>query len=93
MRGDSVDLSGVENRVDAVDEPVVARITRVLPEGLARSGLCIGKLPEFDLCAFLAAADLPAVFLRLTVCKPAWVSLLKLKVSAVSLLRPCPTLY
>src|SRR5207247_9020178 len=71
MNRDPVDLTGVEYRVDTVEETITARIVSVVAGFLALRGPSIGELPKFNLGAFFAPSHLPFVFLGLAVGEPA----------------------
>src|ERR1019366_2153709 len=77
LRGNSINLFGVENGVDAMYEPGFT-----LPPGLLVVGAVTGGerlaifafgplLPKFDLCSFFTAPNLPVVGGGLFVCHPA----------------------
>ena len=71
MSRDPVDLTGVEDGVNAIEETITARIMSVVAEFLVLPGPSIGELPKFNLGAFLAPSNLPFVFLGLVVGQPA----------------------
>jgi len=79
LRGDSINLFGVEDGVDAMDKPgfrlpPVLFVVRAVTGGERLAVFGLGPfLPEFDLGAFLAAPDLPVVGGSLFVGHPAGV--------------------
>src|SRR5206468_2413181 len=71
MSRNPVDLTSVEDGVDAVEKTITAGVRTVVSGFLVLRGPSIRELPEFDLCAFFAPSHLPGVLLGLAVRKPA----------------------
>src|SRR5438034_4306200 len=71
MSRNPVDLTSVEDGVNAVEETITAGIWGVVPGFLAGCELGLGELPKFNLCAFFAPSHLPFIFLGLSAGKPA----------------------
>src|SRR5437867_7849255 len=71
MSRNPVDLTSVEDGVNAVEETITAGIWGVVPGFLAGCEPGLGELPKFNLCAFFAPSHLPFIFLGLSVGKPA----------------------
>src|SRR6266516_1090120 len=71
MSRNPIDLTSVEDGVDAVEETITAGIWGVVPGFLSGRRASIGELPKFNLGAFLAPSNLPFVFLGLVVGQPA----------------------
>ena len=89
VRRNTIDLLGIEDRVNAMDEPrfLGARVVAIgcaciaasVRPGWLRLVRSFFGLPVFNLGAFLAAADLPSVIGRLLVRHPPWVFVSALK--------------
>src|SRR5438552_10983360 len=71
MSWNPVNLTGVENGVDAVEDAIAPGIGSVVPGLIAGCEPSIGELPEFNLGAFFSPSHLPRVLLRLAVGEPA----------------------
>src|SRR5207247_9588696 len=61
MSRNSIDLTSVENCVDAIEEPVAPGIESFVPGFRGGFGASLRKLPEFNVRAFFAASHLPGV--------------------------------
>src|SRR5438552_10066876 len=71
MSRNPVDLTSVEDGVNAIEETITAGVRTVVSGFLVLRGPRIGELPKFNLGAFFAPSHLPFVFLGLAVGKPA----------------------
>ncbi|PYV37937.1 MAG: hypothetical protein DMG09_13395 [Acidobacteria bacterium] len=66
MSRDPVDLTGVEDGVNAIEETITARIMSVVAEFLVLPGPSIGELPKFNLCQGATPFSRAAMMLSVT---------------------------
>src|SRR5579862_135389 len=75
--GNAIDLFGVEDRIDTVDESALAFFGRLTTVRLAGFSILLFRLglhlPKFDVGALFALSDLPAILGSLLVGHPTWI--------------------
>src|SRR5437899_909053 len=75
--GYTIDLFGVEDRIDTVDESALAFFGRLTIARLAGFSILLVRLglhlPKLDVGALFALSDLPTILGSLLVCHPTWI--------------------